>query len=608
MTTDTLKYTNVSTELSLKRAVARCMKQGPTALDFETTSLSPADGRVRLVSLCNNKCHYLVDFDKIEGGFRRMAKYFKGGDWVCFNAGFENRWFLDAGTRVDCMDVGNLRRAILGGGAYSLKQLLLWDLDYTMDKEEQASDWGADKLTKSQLTYAYGDAHWTWKLWRYWADQADEGRWVGFRMLNDMVPAVIEMEDAGMAFDPVYHATLVEAWEKVKAEKIEAIRGMIPVDEVANINSDSQWSDYFARNMPDSFLAGWPRTEKTGQLSMKNETLKRLAGAVAATGKNNMLVSFFDALAGYKTITKYLSSFGQTLITKWEMSDDQKSKRRVRARFNIGAAKTCRFSCSGPNLQQIPRDRELLGEATSVRRSFVAGMGRRLVSLDYSGIELRVLALLSGDEQLLQDMVEGDVHAEVAAVIAGHKIDKKTKKGKEARQAAKGVSFGIIYGSAATGLSTTMRCTIGTAQGYIDFWENRYPDAFKLRYDMMDEVAKTRSIRMIDGGTIYMGKRPDMPKCANYPVQRAALAIMARAIVRHKNSLDIERAKGKQRMTRMISTIHDALIDEAAVKDTKRCLALMENDMIQGYLDMFPGAPTTNLVEGGIGPNWAELD
>jgi DNA polymerase I-like protein with 3'-5' exonuclease and polymerase domains len=113
---------------------------------------------------------------------------------------------------------------------------------------------------------------------------------------------------------------------------------------------------------------------------------------------------------------------------------------------------------------------------------------------------------------------------------------------------------------------------------------------------------------MIDGGTIYMGKRPDMPKCANYPVQRAALAIMARAIVRHKNSLDIERAKGKQRMTRMISTIHDALIDEAAVKDTKRCLALMENDMIQGYLDMFPGAPTTNLVEGGIGPNWAELD
>jgi DNA polymerase I len=603
MESPTPKYTNVSTEVSLKRAVYGCMKEGPTALDFETTSLTPSEGRVRLVSLCNRRRHYLVDFDKIEGGFRRMAKYFAGGDWVVFNAGFENRWFIDAGTRVDCLDVGYLRRAVLGGGAYSLKQLLLWDLDYEMDKQEQVSDWGAEKLTRSQLDYAYGDAHWTWKLWRYWSDQADEGRWMGFRMLNDMVPAVIEMETAGMLLDIKYHRTLVAGWEAVKQGKIKSIREMVSADEVANIDSNSQWSDYFALNMPDDVLAVWPRTEKTGQLSITNDTLKKLAGAIGANG-SNMLVVFLDTLAGYKTISKYLSSFGETLATKAELSKDK----RVRARFNIGAAKTCRFSCSSPNLQQIPRDRELLGEATSVRRSFIAGMGRRLVSLDYSGIELRVLALLSGDKQLLEDMVEGDVHSEVAAVIAGHKIDKKTTAGKEARQAAKGVSFGIIYGSAATGLSTTMRCTVSTAQGYIDFWENRYPDAFKLRYDMMDEVSRTRNIRCVDGGTIYMGQQPDMPKCANYPVQRAALSIMARAIVRHKNSLDIERAKGKQRMTRMLSTIHDALIDEAAVADTKRCLALMEEDMTEGYLDMFPGAPINNLVEGGIGPNWAELD
>jgi DNA polymerase I-like protein with 3'-5' exonuclease and polymerase domains len=204
-------------------------------------------------------------------------------------------------------------------------------------------------------------------------------------------------------------------------------------------------------------------------------------------------------------------------------------------------------------------------------------------------------------------MVEGDVHSEVAAVIAGQPIDKKTRKGKEARQAAKGVSFGIIYGSAASGLSTTMRCPVSTAQGYIDFWEARYPKAFQLRYDMMTEVNRTRNIRMVDGGTVYMGKTPDMPKCANYPVQRAALSIMARAIVRHKHSLDIERALGRQKWTVMVSTIHDALIDEAKTGDAKRCLAIMEKDMIAGYLDMFPKAPIDNLVEGGIGPNWAEL-
>jgi DNA polymerase-1 len=600
MTSPTLKYTMVSTRAALEKAVKRCIKIGPTALDFETTCLVPAEGRARLVSLCNDKCHYLVDFDKIKGGFRKVAHLFKDGQWVVFNAGFENRFFLDADVKVDCLDVGNLRRATLGGGNFSLKQVLLWDLDHAMDKEEQASDWGATVLTKSQLDYAYGDAHWTWQLWLYWARQADEGRWMGFKMLNDMVPAVIEMETAGILVDVKHHRRLVEGWTRVQASKIKQIRKMVSEDEVANINSDTQWSDYFALKMPDDYLAAWPRTEKTGQLSMKVETLKKIAGTVPGTP----LETFLDALSGYKTISKYLVSFGETLITKSELSADK----RVRARFNIGAAKTCRFSCSSPNLQQIPRDRELLGETTSVRRSFVAGTGRRLVSLDYSGIELRVLALLSGDKRLLEDMVEGDVHAEVAAVVAGHAIDKKTKTGKAARQAAKGVSFGIIYGAGATGLSTTMRTTIDKAQGYIDFWRERYPKAFQFRYDMLDEASRTTFIRCVDGGTIYMTKRPELPRAANFPVQRGALSIMARAITRHKASLDIERAQGKQRMTRMLSTIHDALIDEAAVKDTKQCLAIMEEDMVEGYLDMFPGAPIDNLIEGGIGPNWAELE
>jgi len=326
-----------------------------------------------------------------------------------------------------------------------------------------------------------------------------------------------------------------------------------------------------------------------------------LAGRLAVDGENP-LTDLLDALSEYKTISKYLSSFGDTLIHKMDGGG------RIHARFNIGAAKTCRFSSSDPNLQQMPRDRDLLGQATSVRRSFIAGLGRRLVSLDYSGIELRVLALLSGDDQLLEDMVEGDVHSEVAAVIAGHKIDKKTKDGKAARQAAKGVSFGIIYGSGSGGLAATMRTSVAEAQGYINFWRARYPEAFQLRYDMMDEVSKTKRIRMIDGGTVYMGRQADLPKCANYPVQRAALSVMARAIVRHKTSLDIAREKKRQRMTRMLSTIHDALIDEAADNDADECLAIMETDMIQGYLDIFPGAPIDRLVEGGTGPNWGELD
>jgi DNA polymerase-1 len=597
MASSTLKYIKVSTKDGLKRAVRHCKKTGLTALDFETTSLAPEDGRVRLVSLCNAKCHYLVDFAGMRGGFRAVAKLFEGGRWICFHSMFEDRWFMDAGTDVHCLDVGHLRRAILGGGGFSLKSIVLWDLGIVMDKEEQLSDWSAKQLTQSQLDYAYLDADLTWQLWEYWSRQADEGRWKAFHLLNGMVPAVIEMEESGMLLDQKRHAVLVAEWAATKADKIRALRKMVGDDEVANLNSDGQWSDYFALNMPDEFLAAWPRTEKTGQLSMTGETLNMIAGACPGTP----LSAFLDELTGYKKVNKYLSSFGETLITKSQMSADK----RLHARFHIAAAKTGRFSCSGPNLQQIPRDNDLLGKATSVRLSFRAPLGRRLVSLDYSGIELRVLALLAGDEQLLEDMVHGDVHSEVATVMTGTPVTKSNNK--KARQAAKGVSFAIIYGSGATGLAATMRCTLGDAQEYIDFWEQRYPKAFALRYDMVDEAMRTGYIRCADGGTIYMSKKPELPRCANYPVQRAALSIMARAIIRHKNSLDEQRRAGKQRLTRMISTIHDALIDEAATTDTMRCLAIMRTDMTLGYTDVFPGAPLDNLVEGGAGPNWAEL-
>lgn len=603
MRSSTPKYSMVSSITELRRVLAKCAAT-TTALDFETTSLSPSEGRVRLVSLCNDKVHALVDFDKIKGGFKATAKLFNDGEWVVYNKGFELRWFIAAGQpNVRCRDVGNLRKAILGGGNYKLAQLLQWDLDIPMDKTEQTSDWSG-QLTQSQLDYAYLDADRTWKLWQYWSDQADADHWRAMEMFDNMVPAVIEIEESGIRLDQKHHRKLVKHWTEIKDEKTALIREMVGEDEVVKITSGHQWSDYFARNMPDHFLKGWPRTAKTGLLSTTTETLKKLAGTVPGTP----LEIFFDALSDFKTISKYLSSFGETLNTAAALSRDK----RIRARFNIGAAKTGRFSCSGPNLQQIPRDKELLGEHTSVRKSFVAGMGRKLVSYDYSGIELRVLALLSDDDQLLEDMVEGDIHSEVATKITGRTITKesckKNPEDKVARDAAKGVSFGIIYGSGAAGLAVNMRTSIDEAQGYLDFWQDRYSNAFNLRYTIMDEVARTKYIRMVDGGTVYMGKKPDLPKCSNYPVQRAALSLLARALIRHKMRLDALRERGRQPLTKVLATIHDAIIDEAATGDCDELKEIMQEDMEQGYLDVFPHAPLGNLVEGGIGPNWGELN
>ena len=351
------------------------VNDGMCALDFETTSLRPEDGKVRLVSLYNGAHGALVDFDPIPGGFAACASMFQRGEWIVFNAGFELRWFIAAGSPgVACKDVGYLRRAILGGGQYALKQLISWDLGREMDKTEQASDWADPDLTDSQLEYAYNDAVETWDLFQHWYGRADQDHLLAWQMFDDMVPAVIEMEEAGMLLDTHRHDRLIGEWTRIQNSNLAAINDIVTAQDVANVRSDSQWSDYLARLLDDNVIASWPRTEKTGQLSMKGEVLRNAAAQFDVAYPGNPLTTLLDSLADFKKVSKYLSSFGASLLQKAHASPDK----RVRARFNIAAAKTGRFSCAGPNLQQIPRDNELLGEATSVRSSFVAAASSAL--------------------------------------------------------------------------------------------------------------------------------------------------------------------------------------------------------------------------------------
>jgi len=596
---------------------------GIASLDFETTGLRPAESHVRLGQICNADVWAVVDFwalgkelvaedglkagtvhtvDRYKDGFKRLANegWFEDAAWIVFNAGFELRWFIDAGAPdTTCWDVGYLRRAIDGGGHFKLAQIVKWDLDIDMPKEQQLSDWSLSELDDDQLDYAADDALYTWDLWVHHRARADDGHMNAFNLLNDMVPAVIEMEETGILLDPEVHMELVDHWEDLRDERLVSLRKLITEDEVENFRSGKQWSDFFSKILPDEYLDAWPKTAKTGLLSTANKDLRAMSTFFPDTPIQDALV----ILSEFKTLDKYISSFGETLVTASAKLGDG----RVRARYNIAAAKTCRYSSSGPNLQQTPRDREFFGQRMSIRKSFIAPPERRLISLDYSGIELRVLALLAEDDQLLEDMVTGDVHLEVGSYMAGRRLDKKIVEDKEIRQNAKGVSFGIIYGASAFGISATMKSSISRAQELIDFWADRYPRAFDLRNQAMTQTRDDDGyLRVVDGGTIWMGKRPALTQCANYPVQRGALSVMARAITRHYDTIRDARDRGYD--VHMISTIHDALIDEADARHAPQVLHSMKRDMVAGYSDIFPSAPTENLLEGGIGISWGELE
>lgn len=588
------RYSKITTSSAARLAIAAAAKAGDMAVDLETTALSPAEGRVRTINISSSdpKGRAVIDCDQIMDGFSHIAPYLFGHPVFVFYASFERLWFDAAGVDLIHQDVGHMRRAVIGGGHLSLKSQAKMDLDVVLEKEQQLSDWNAPELSKDQWDYAFLDAEVTRRLGVMWRLKMTADQRAGFAMFNDMVPAVMEMESQGMYLDTERHRVLVASWEKdrdkVKRKLVKAIGS-----DVANIRSDAQLSDYFSRLLPDKVLAAWPKTEKTGQLSMKADVLR----PIAAQYQDNPLGDFLFDLIDFKHVDKYLSSFGESLITSAKLSADG----RIRARYNIGAARTGRFSSSGPNLQQIPR-------GDYVRESFaIPRAGRCLVSLDYSGIELRCLAMLSGDERMLEDTIHGDLHLEVAQDMAGRKIDKETKSGKELRRGAKAVSFHIIYGGGAPGLAANTRQSIAVAGTMIDTWKARYPKAFEMRFQWQREAQRTGFLTAVDGGTIYVKKTASLPRCANYPVQRAALAVMAKAIKRHKISLDALRASRRYRTVQFLATIHDALIDEATKSTARRVLAVMKDDMVNGYLDIFPGADTSNLVEGGTGPNWGTL-
>ena len=599
-----LIFEMITTEQQLSDLLDR-IGDSHVAFDFETTGLDPECCEVRLAQLYNDDVWAVIDFWALEGGdFGAYAEWFTEATLIAFNAGFELSWFEHEGVDARVIEVAHARRALMGGDQMSLALMLKADLKHDLPKDQQVSNWGAAELSPQQLQYAADDALWTWKLWQHWQARLEERptACAAQAMMDALVPVVHEMRHTGLRLDIPRHTELVQRWRDREAHFTAVIRQQVGEDDVRNIGSRSQWSDFFNQILPDQLLKAWALTEKSGQLSITTTDLRRVAGMV---GNEGPLADTLHGVADLFSIRQYLSNFGDKLITMAQSAADGK----LHPSYNIARAVTGRFSSSNPNAQQFPRDRELLGDETSVRSSFLAPDGKLLVSLDYSGIELKVLALLSGDAQLLHDCVDGDLHSEVASYMVGHRIDKKTKEGKAQRTKAKGVSFGIIYGSGASGLSGSLRTSHARAQELIDFWADRYPKAFNLRHDMVEQTAANGGFMpMIDGGYIYMGRKPDLPKAANYPVQRAALTVMARAMIRHKARLDEAAAAGRHLGTRMAATIHDAMIDEATLDDAQEDLRWMKADMVLGYLDVFPKAPTANLVEGGVGPSWGLLE
>ncbi len=276
---------------------------------------------------------------------------------------------------------------------------------------------------------------------------------------------------------------------------------------------------------------------------------------------------------------------------------------RVHTTFNQSGTETGRLSSSSPNLQNIPVRTDL---GRRIRAAFIASANDRvIVAADYSQIELRILAHLCGDENLIETFEKGeDIHAYTAAQIFDVR---ESEVNDQMRNSAKRVNFGIIYGISAFGLSKDLKISPAQAQGFIDRYFDRYP---MVKRFMDDEIAKCRQQGFV---TTLLNRRRYIPEinsphmavrqfaerqAINTPVQGSAADLIKLAMVRIARELD-EKGFG----SRMIISVHDELVFDTLVSEQKELVLLVRQQM-EHVMDL--RVPV--LVSVKKGKNWMETE
>ncbi len=576
------------------------------ALDFETYRLPDnlfvenPDDVVRITSISYGDKVFVFDH-KYCGTFKWWASTFIDAcnTYYVFYSGFEGRCIEAANPKYDytLLDVGIMRKAALGGGHLSLALQIKYDLGIEISKELQMSDWSADDLTQDQYIYAGMDAFFTMKLGRKWERDLTPDQYRGFLIINNSWRAVAESEDAGFLLDVPYHETLVRMWERRQKTALNTLRKYTPPSVIANLQSKKQLSDFIKSVLGKEIIEHWPKTEKTKQLDLTRGTLR-----VFSYKLTYPFSRWLAALMVYNKANKYLSTYGQKLIDKQQLSADG----RIHVRFNIAQAITGRLSSSGDmNAQNLPN-------APVVRRSFISRPDTVLGIADYKGIELRVLAEMSGDTRMLADILEGDLHTESA--ISLFKFDptsfrlsvtNKDPKALEYRRRAKGFSFQLTYGAGPPALSVVMRCSTGEAEDFIRRWSQRYPHAAEFRHVMMNQLQRTSLLTCQSGRTIYVPKyKQSLPVASNYPIQGSAADVLYSAMeILHRRLT----AQGCAVDGRILGNVHDELILELVADESNIAAGknLLVGSMEAGWLNIFPGTDTRKLVDFAYGNSWA---
>ena len=502
---------------------------------------------------------------------------------------------LNGGIRLAPVDDTMCLSYVLDAGrvsGHSMDALAGHWLDHATIKYEDVCGKGAKQVPFGSLTpeaaldYAAEDADITLRLWQLLRPRlATEGvSSVYERLERPLIPVLADMENAGITVDPSILARMSNDF----ATRMEAFQTEIHelAGEPFNIASPKQLGEILFDKMG---LQGGKRA-KTGAWSTSADVLETLS----AEG-----VDIAARVLDWRHLAKLKSTYADALVDSILPESG-----RVHTSFSMVGASTGRLSSSDPNVQNIPIR---TAEGRQIRTAFVAGPGKKLISADYSQIELRLVAHVAGEESMIDAFRAGvDIHARTASEVFGVPLDQMDG---ETRRRAKAINFGIIYGISGFGLARQLGIRQGEARDYINAYFENFPGIRDYMDRIKLEARETGHVETLFGRRIHIGgiaaSNPAQRGFAerqaiNAPIQGSAADIIKRAMVRLPGALAEAGIEA-----RMLLQVHDELIFEADAGIAEDAVTIIRRVM-EAAADPVLELAVPLVAEAGIADSWAD--
>ncbi|MCC4786998.1 DNA polymerase I [Vibrio splendidus] len=473
------------------------------------------------------------------------------------------------------------------GGKHDMDSLALRFLQHSCISFEQIAGKGKKQLTFNQIElgeaspYAAEDADVTLRLHNRLMENIEQDeklKTIYEEIEVPLIPVMSRIERTGVFIDDM----LLGAQSQEIAVRLDELeqKAYEIAEQEFNMNSPKQLQAILFEKM------GLPVIKKTpsGTPSTNEEVLQELA----------LDYPLPKLIIEYRGLAKLKSTYTDKLP---KMINAETG--RVHTSYHQAVTATGRLSSTDPNLQNIPIRNE---EGRRIRQAFVAQHGWKILAVDYSQIELRIMAHLSGDKALLEAFQQGkDIHAATAAEIIGVAIDQVTT---EQRRRAKAVNFGLIYGMSAFGLAKQLGIPRGEAQHYMDTYFERYPGVMQYMEDTRSAASEQGFVETIYGRRLHLpeiqsrnGMRRKAAERAaiNAPMQGTAADIIKKAMLLVDEWIQ---AEGDGRV-KLLMQVHDELVFEVQ----ESALAEIESK-VQELMESAADLEVPLVAEAGHGDNW----